>query len=153
MDKDLLRLVILIVGGLVIVGMILWGIISNRQKGKRINFYDKRPLDKIDPNLVLNTDDDDFDIVPINTRDNDEYDDYQLSTRSLRSLQNNEEHLDDGDMNFDLDLNLDFQLEEDKFEEAIAEKPKVAKTPKQLPSLLQLSIVAKDESGFSEPSY
>ena len=143
MDKDLLRIVIIAVGAVVILGMILWGMFSNRKKN--IFSDDKDALGNIDPSLILSTEDDDFDIVPLSTRDND---DYQVKT----SLNNDtmpevELHDEDSDSELDLDLNLDLglKLDTEELTDAIPENDSVKK---QLPALLQLSIVAQDEEGF-----
>ena len=70
MDKDLLRIVIIAVGTVVILAMIIWGILSSRSKRKNINFYDDRdPLEHIDPHLIVNINDDDFDEKFIDPRD------------------------------------------------------------------------------------
>jgi cell division protein ZipA len=66
MDKELLRIVIIAIGVTVIVIMILWSFLKNRKPRRGIDFYDKgNPLENIDPSLVVNTDNDDFDIVSI----------------------------------------------------------------------------------------
>lgn len=66
MDKELLRLVIVVLGGAVILSMVMWSLFKNKNSRRKIDFYDKRnPLENIDPSLLLNTDNDDFDIVPI----------------------------------------------------------------------------------------
>ncbi len=66
MDKDLLRIVIFAIGGLVVLGMILLHFFRNKNNRRSIDFYDKgNPLDNIDQSLVLDTSNDDFDIVPI----------------------------------------------------------------------------------------
>ncbi|RLA21161.1 MAG: cell division protein, partial [Gammaproteobacteria bacterium] len=63
MDKDLLRIVIISVGGLVILGMILWGMFKGKSKNKTMFGGDRDPLENIDRSLFVNTADDDFDIV------------------------------------------------------------------------------------------
>ena len=67
MDKDLLRLVIIAIGGTVILGLILWSVFKNKRSSRRdINFYDKgNPLNNIDDSLIIDTSNDDFDIVPL----------------------------------------------------------------------------------------
>jgi len=68
MDKELLRVVIITSGVLVMIGMILWSFFRNTRKRRKIDFYDKGdPLDKIDDSLVVKTDNDNFDIVPLGT--------------------------------------------------------------------------------------
>ena len=66
MDKDLLRMVIIAIGCIAILGMVLWNAYNNKRARRDIDFYDKgNPLDKIDKSLIVNTDNDDFDIVPL----------------------------------------------------------------------------------------
>lgn len=66
MDKDLLRIVIIMVGVIVIMGMLIWHFLRHRKDQEGIDFYDKGdPLDNIDDSLVVNTEHDDFDIVPL----------------------------------------------------------------------------------------
>ncbi len=66
MDKDLLRIIIIAVGGVVVLGMILWNAYKNRHKNRGINFYDDGdPLGNIDESLIVSQEHDDFDIVPI----------------------------------------------------------------------------------------
>jgi len=73
MDKDLLRLVIIAIGGIVILGMILWSLLKNKRQKRSIDFYDKgNPLENIDESLVLNTENDDFDIVPLGSAIDDD---------------------------------------------------------------------------------
>ncbi|NOQ63717.1 MAG: cell division protein [Methyloprofundus sp.] len=137
MDKELLRIVIIAVGAVLILGMILWSILSSRSKGRKIDFYDKKdPLENIDPSLVVNTDDDDFDIVPLKTRENDEF---KVTTRiNPEYIAEVEEELSlkTGDDDFDLTDMPELIEEEDK---------------PSLPALIQLSLVAEAEQGFSGP--
>ena len=73
MDKDLLRIVIILTGVVVIAGMLLWNVLKNRKKPREINFKpDRDPLENIDESLFLNTSDDDFDIVPLGSVNADE---------------------------------------------------------------------------------
>lgn len=140
MDKDLLRLVIIAVGAVVILGMILWGVLSSRSKRKKINFYDKKdPLENIDPKLVMHTEDDDFDIVPISTRDNEAY---QVTTRANPEYKAAEQNDDALDLEMDLDLTLD---------QGTAASDETSGEKKLLPALIQLSIVAQTEQGFTGP--
>lgn len=65
MDKELLRIVIIVIGALVIAGMLLWHYFKNR-RDRKISFYDNGdPLEKIDESLIIDTKDDDFDIIPL----------------------------------------------------------------------------------------
>ncbi len=66
MDKDLLRMVIIAIGCIAILGMVLWNAYNNKRARRDIDFYDKgNPLDNVDKSLIVNTDNDDFDIVPL----------------------------------------------------------------------------------------
>ncbi len=66
MDKDLLRMVIIAIGCIAIIGMVLWSAYNNKRARRDIDFYDKgNPLDNIDKSLIVNTDNDNFDIVPL----------------------------------------------------------------------------------------
>ncbi len=74
MDKDILRIVIIAVGAIVVLGMVLWSVFKSRRKDRDINFYDRgNPLDNIDESLVLKTENDDFDIVPLGSALDDDY--------------------------------------------------------------------------------
>ncbi|GFO71243.1 cell division protein ZipA [Bathymodiolus japonicus methanotrophic gill symbiont] len=128
MDKDLLRIVIIAVGAVVILGMIVWAMMSNGSKRKKINFYDDHdPLENIDPSLVVNTEDDDFDIVSISTGDNPSPVETRLNTEYMQ------EALQSG-----ADANTQtFNVTEEQT------------SASDLPQLLQLSIVAKTAAGFS----
>ena len=73
MDKDLLRIVIIAIGATVIIGMILWSFFKSNRPRRGIDFYDKgHPLENIDESLILNTEHDDFDIVPLGSALEDE---------------------------------------------------------------------------------
>ncbi len=127
MDKDLLRIVIIAVGAVVILAMILWAMFSEGSKRKKINFYDNHdPLENIDPNLVVSTEDDDFDIVPISTGDDQGA---QVKTR----------------------LNTEYMQEAQQsgVTTTAQESESLTAENKPLPSLLQLSIVAKTAEGFT----
>ncbi|KAF3981988.1 MAG: cell division protein FtsZ [Methylococcales symbiont of Hymedesmia sp. n. MRB-2018] len=66
MDKDLLRIVIIAIGGIVFLGMVLWGVFKSKRPKRSIGFYDEgNPLDNTSSSLVVNTEKDDFDIVPL----------------------------------------------------------------------------------------
>ncbi len=66
MDKDLLRMVIIAIGIIAIIGMVLWSAYNKKRARRDIDFYDKgNPLDNIDKSLIVNTVNDDFDIVSL----------------------------------------------------------------------------------------
>ncbi len=65
MDKDLLRLVIIVAGVVVVLGLVAWSFLKNKRR-RQIDFYDRGdPLEQIDESLIVNTKNDDFDIVPL----------------------------------------------------------------------------------------
>ncbi len=88
MDKELLRLVIVAIGGLVVLGMVLWHLFRNRKKKRRdkLSFYNRSDnLDNIDPSLVIHTENDDFDIVPLGSVFDDELDDNPAQNTSTET--------------------------------------------------------------------
>lgn len=134
MDKDLLRMVIIAVGAVVVLGMVLWGMFSNSSKRKKINFYDDRdPLENIDPGLVVSTEDDDFDIVPLNTGDNTSQVKTRLNTKYMQEAQHS------GDV----------ASEHKQANETVEEKTVQSNANTELPALLQLSVVSKAAEGFT----
>lgn len=67
MDKEILRIVIIIVGVVVIAGMVLWDFFKKKNKygsGKFVRQDDS--LRHIDESLKLHPENDDFDVVPLN---------------------------------------------------------------------------------------
>ncbi len=100
MDKELLRVVIIASGILVMIGMLLWSFFRNTRKRRKIDFYDKgNPLDKIDDSLVVKTDNDEFDIVPLGTSVDDlEIDDLDDIFYGNASRDNEEESEEDEDL-------------------------------------------------------
>ena len=92
MDKDLLRIVIIATGSVVILGIIFWSAYKNRRPRRHIDFYDKgNPLDNIDSSLILNTDNDEFDVVPLGSAyENDEMPEADtVATDSIKHENNN----------------------------------------------------------------
>lgn len=74
MDKDILRIVIISLGILIMLGMVMWSFFKNK-KPQRNKFYNKKdPLGKIDDSLIISTENDNFDVVPLGT-----VSDYELS--------------------------------------------------------------------------
>jgi len=138
-DKDLLRIVILSIGAAVILGMILWGMFKSGSKRKNINFYDNRdPLEHVDRSLFVNTADDEFDIVPLNTRSNDAYQAPAVKTRL------NPEYIQEAKEQESVEAEPDILAGAmNKTDEPMPELPK-----KQLPALLQIHLVAQNKEGF-----
>ena len=132
MDKDILRIVIIIIGVLAVIGMLAWSFFKNQQAKRKINFYDDGdPLGKIDESLVINSKDDDFDIIPLGgAKESDDFDDQDIFTE---------------------DRNFPVQEAEDDFQPALKhhasepeEEPELA-----VPNILQFIIVAKEQKQFS----
>jgi len=137
-DKDLLRIVIISVGSLVILGMILWGMFKGKSKNKTMFGGQRDPLENIDSSLFVNTADDDFDIVPLNTRGNDDYQEPEVKTRL------NSAYIQEAKGQESVEAEPDILAEAmHKPDEPLAEPP-----IKQLPALLQLHLVAKNPEGF-----
>lgn len=125
MDKDLFRLIILGMGGVLIVGILLWGIFANRKSKRPMDFYDQRnPLDKIDESLIINTDDDEFDIIPLGS--------------AVDNRQDELDFQDDAVPAFDTDPNLN----------EINQQPAQVQKSEPL-GILQFSIAAKTDAEFN----
>ena len=67
MDKDILRLVIIATGLLIMVAMIVWSLFKGRRSKRQIDIFDDSLNGGIDPSLVVDNDNDEFDIIPIGT--------------------------------------------------------------------------------------
>lgn len=124
MDKDLLRIVIGAIGLTFIIGMVLWSLYKNKKRGRTINFVDKgNPLDNIDESLILNTENDDFDIVPIGSA---------------------------VDSAFDPDLDpISVASDEAAYSEPEVDQQPEIQQKNHLPSIIQFSIVATSLEGFN----
>ncbi len=136
MDKDLLRIVIIAIGAVVIFGMVLWSFLKNRNKRRAINFVDKgNPLENIDKSLILNTDNDDFDIVPLgNAVDND----FEPDPITIAS---------EVDVDSEPLVQVQTEPEIKPVETTKTQQPQLKK--KNLPSIIQFSLVAVADEGFN----
>jgi cell division protein ZipA len=133
MDKDILRLVIIVVGALVITGMVLWSLFKNKKKRRDISFYDRgNPLDKIDESLILKTENDDFDVVPLGSVLNDDFDVDPISAIADQNVDDSVEQV------------FDELAEPETLEEGINQGRQV-----HIPALIQFSIVARADEGFN----
>jgi cell division protein ZipA len=124
MDKELLRIVIIATGLLVIVGMVLWSYIKNRDV-----LDDEDPIESekvigskgaISDALRMHTERDEFDIVPVGS-----------AKRTLDS----DDNASDWDTEIDNEDDFDGELEAD--------------TRNALPEILQFGVVASDDEGFN----
>jgi len=127
MDKDILRIVIIALGSLVIAGMLLWNFFKYREDRNQSNIdFEDEFLDEIDDSLVIDTQDDEFDIIPLGgVKDQDDSD---YSPENLDYSTNNV------DPEFQPELN--YHATEPQGEVKI-------------PNILQFSIVTVKESGFN----
>ena len=76
MDKDLLRIAIIAVGGVVILGMIVWAVLKSGDSSRKTDSYDDESLDNDDRSFGAATSDDDFDVTPLGSAlDDDDVDD------------------------------------------------------------------------------
>ncbi len=126
MDKDILRIVIIIIGALVIAGMLVWHFFKNR-RNRGEGFYDDDPLEKIDESLIIDTKDDDFDIIPLGSV-------------------NADEELDDVLLNDRLD-----PVEEvtDAYQPELKHHAAKPEPLKEIPDILQFGIVAVEGQNFN----
>jgi len=140
-DKDLLRIVIISVGAIVILGMVLWGMFKSSKRKNMFYDHKSNPLENVDPNLYVNTSDDDFDIVPLSTQDNDDYQPAPVSTRL------NSEYIQESKAQANSESDLGILAEESGYTAKSIPVPELKE--KQLPALLQLHLVARDPRGFT----
>jgi cell division protein ZipA len=128
MDKDILRIVIIIIGVLVIAGMLFWHYFKGQKSQRDINFYDKgEPLDNIDPSLVIDTKDDDFDIIPLGG-----VNDHDDSNHVVEDIGN---YISDSETEFQPELKH--------------HATEVEHVELEVPNILQFGIIADDEAGFN----
>ncbi len=128
MDKDILRIVIIVIGTLVIAGMLLWHYIKNRQNQSGFNFFDRGDhLGEIDDSLVIDTKDDDFDIIPLGGVNDHENSDYLA---------------DDTEFTVN-DIDQEFQVE------LKHHANEAGGAGFEIPDILQFGIVSAEESGFN----
>jgi cell division protein ZipA len=126
MDKDILRIVIIAIGALVIAGMLAWHFFKNKRKYGDV-FYDDDSLEKIDESLIIDTKDDDFEIIPLGSV-------------------NADEEPDDVQLNDKLD-----PVEEvtDAYQPELKHHAAKAEPLKEIPDILQFGIVAVEGQSFN----
>jgi cell division protein ZipA len=126
MDKELLRIVIIATGLLIIIGMILWSYIKNRQEEADQDVIESEQVigssGAIADALKLHTDRDEFDIIPLG---------------SARRTQDVED-----DSDWDLGNNEGFN--EDFDDDDVEPGTRMA-----IPDIIQFGIVASDDEGFN----
>lgn len=130
MDKEILRIVIIVMGLIVIAVMLLWSYLKGK-KSRRDGFYfdDKESVRNIDPSLALHPEHDEFDIVPLSTaQDQDEsvdFKDYSTETR------------------------YGYEPAEESKTETSTQPYQAKKSKEQLPALIQFSLIAAEDEGFN----
>lgn len=124
MDKELLRIVIIATGLLVILGMIIWHYLKNRDlEDDEVEIKHEKVIgssNKLDDTLTLHTERDEFDIVPVGS--------------AKHTLD------DDDDTDSDWNAEFDDNYDDDYFEPVEREI---------LPDILQFGVVARDDEGFN----
>lgn len=135
MDKELLRIVIIATGLLVIIGMILWHYIKNRDEGDDADAIENEKVigsnRLIDDALKLHTERDDFDIFPVGS--------------AKRTLDNAEEDDDDDEGMNNPDDYWNTQFDSDNLDDFdfLPDERNV------LPEIIQFGVVASDDDGFN----
>jgi cell division protein ZipA len=122
MDKELLRIVIIATGFVVIIGMILWSYLKNKNAADDLDAIESEKVigssGAISEDLKLHTEHDEFDIVPVGS--------------AKRTLDD-----EDNESDWDTELNDDF---DDHME---------SDGRNVLPDILQFGVVARDDEGFN----
>jgi cell division protein ZipA len=126
MDKELLRIVIIATGLLVIIGMILWSYIKNRNAEQDSDEFENEQAigsspAAIDPSLKIHPERDEFDIIPMG---------------SAKHTLDTEE--DDWDDNINGGFNKDFD------DDDMESDPRLA-----IPDIIQFGVVANADEGFN----
>ena len=127
MDKELLRIVIIGTGFLVILGMILWSYIKNRDAGQDPDEFENEQAigsspAAIDPSLKIHPERDEFDIIP------------------MRSANHTLDEQEDSDWGSDFNggFNKDFDDDDMEPDSRLA-----------IPDIIQFGIVANADEGFN----
>lgn len=157
MDKELLRVVIIAAGASIVLLMLVWGLYKSKKKRREINFYDNHdPFENIDSRLVMNVEDDDFDIVSLQAEDND-FDVIPLgkehaSTGVSLDAKEEYEHRDGSAAEA---AKVTTRLNPEYMQTASQKKAELTPTPeveeKVLPVLLKFSLLSKKGEKFTGP--
>jgi cell division protein ZipA len=126
MDKELLRIVIIATGLLVIIGMILWSYIKNRNAEQDSDEFENEQVigsspAAIDPSLKIHHERDEFDIIPMG---------------SAKHTLDAEE--DDWDDDINGGFNKDFDDDDMESDSRLA-----------IPDIIQFGVVANADEGFN----
>ena len=133
MDKELLRVVIIATGVVIFIGILLWGVFSDKKSRRRVKSPVKRdPLDNIDESLVIKTENDEFDIIPLGSA----LDDSELEQEFGEAIEGTR-----GEMQEEFSDSMEEQSDSQTGTESDAAT--------ELPGLIQFSIQAADDKGFT----
>ncbi len=131
MDKELLRLVIIVSGAVIFVLILLWGVLANRRSRKKVKGpKQKDPLGNIDESLVIHTENDEFDIIPLGSALDDDPD-----------LTIDSEEIFEESRNREQEERLDEHENYENLAEGTAEF--------ELPDVIQFSIRAPENDDFN----
>ncbi len=140
MDKDLLRIVIIATGAVVFLLVLLWGVLRSRKSKQGMGFRSgKNALHhRIDDSLVVNMNEDEFDIVPLGSDTN----------RENRSAGDDETLFDISDTLTGSDT---LKAEDNGSIPQNTEKHAVssAEAKPEMPDLIQFILLAGNENGFN----
>ncbi len=148
MDKDLLRIVIIVSGAVVFFGMLLLSLFQSRKSRRRNRHYgSKNPLDNIDDSLIVNLSEDDFDIIPLGSALDDDADKITIKKGGTEHYQHETPDVRDESLFDDFD---GFEETEEIEIKAPEPEPRAATAAKEnMPELIQFSLVAANEQGFN----
>ena len=126
MDKELLRIVIIATGLLVIIGMVLWSYIKNRNAEQDSDEFENEQAigsspAAIDPSLKIHPERDEFDIIPMGS--------------AKHTLDTEEDEWDD---NINGGFNKDFDDDDMESDSRLA-----------IPDIIQFGVVANADEGFN----
>lgn len=158
MDKDILRLVIISLGIFVMLCMVLWSLFKNRKPRRDVKFYNKKdPLGKIDDSLVINTDNDDFDVVPLGVVTDDglvpdsgfESDPDPIFNNQVQAREQTDYAPVSQEQYAETDPEPELEIEGFKEDDLELIKPQKKNSSFEVPKIIQIHIFALDYEGFS----
>ncbi len=158
MDKDILRLVIISLGVFVMLCMVLWSFFKNRKPRRDVMFYNKKePLGKIDDSLVINTDNDDFDVVPLGVVTDDglvpdpgfESDPDPIFNNQVQAREQTDYAPVSQEQYAETDPEPELEIEGFKEDDLELIKPQKKNSSFEVPKIIQIHIFALEYEGFS----
>lgn len=160
MDKDILRLVIISLGVFVMLCMVLWSFFKNRKPRRDVKFYNKKePLGKIDDSLVINTDNDDFDVVPLGVVTDDglvpdsgfesDPDPDPIFNNQVQAREQTDYAPVSQEQYAEADPEPELEIEGFKEDDLELIKPQKKNASFEVPKIIQIHIFALDYEGFS----